>query len=134
MHTVLGGHACAAALTEHRFRMTALAADMQRHVLDDAEHRHVDLLEHPQTFARIGKRDVLRRGDDDRARERHPLREGQLDIARAGRQVDDEVVEVAPVGIAEQLVEGGGHHRAAQHEWLLDIDQEPDRHGHDAMG
>ena len=106
---------------------------MQRHVLDDAEHRHVDLFEHAQPFARIGKRDVLRRGDDDRTRERHPLGEGQLDIAGAGRQVDDEVVEIAPIGVAEQLVERGGDHRTAQHQWLLDIDQEPDRHGDQTM-
>ena len=75
---------------------------MQAHVLDDAEDRDADLLEHLEPFARIDQRDVLRRGDDDRAGDRHALRERELDVAGARRQVDDEVIDVAPVGLVQQ--------------------------------
>ena len=60
-----------------------LRAHMHAHVLDDAEHRHRDLLEHRQALAGIGQRDILRRGDDDRAGDRHALRERELDVAGA---------------------------------------------------
>ena len=65
------------------------------------------------------QRDVLRRGDDHRAGHRHLLRERELDVAGARRHVDDQVVEVAPVRLAEQLLERLGHHRAAPDHRLL---------------
>jgi hypothetical protein len=58
---------------------------------------------------------VLGRGDDDGAGDRHLLREGELDVAGARRQVHDEVVEVAPLGLGEELLERLRHHRAAPH-------------------
>jgi hypothetical protein len=45
--------------------MAAVRADVHRHVLDDAEDRDADLLEHLEALARVDERDVLRRGDDD---------------------------------------------------------------------
>ena len=48
----------------------------------------------------VEQRDVLRRGDDHRAGHRHVLRQRELDVAGARRQVDHQVVEVAPVGVA----------------------------------
>src|SRR4029079_12085929 len=38
------------------------------HVLNDPEHRDIDLLEHGSGFASIDERNFLRRGYDDRAR------------------------------------------------------------------
>ena len=79
------------------FLVAALRADVDAHVLDDAEDRDADLLEHLEALARVEQGDVLRRGDDHRAGHRHLLRQGQLDVAGARRQVDDQVVEVVPV-------------------------------------
>ena len=72
-------HPLAAAFAEDAFFVAAVRADMQAHVLDHAEHRDADLLEHLQALARIDQRDVLRRGDDHRAGDRHVLRQGQLE-------------------------------------------------------
>ena len=113
--------------------MAAVAAHVHAHVLDDAEHGHVDLLEHLEALAGVGERDVLRRGDDDGARDRHALRERELDVAGAGRHVDHEVVEIAPVRVAEQLGQRLRDHRSAPHHRLLGIDEEADRHGREPM-
>jgi hypothetical protein len=120
-------------LAEDSFLMPAMAADVQAHVLDDPEHGHVNLLEHLEPFARIGQRDVLRRRDDDRSADGNALSERQLDIAGSGRHVDDQVVEIAPAGLRQQLVEGRRHHRPAPGHRLLLVDEEADRHGLEAM-
>ena len=102
---------------------------MRAHVLDDAEDRDADLLEHLQALARIHQRDVLRRGDDHRAGDRHVLRQRQLDVAGARRQVHHQIIELVPVRLVQQLVQRLGHHRAApHHRRVLDVDHEADRH------
>ena len=63
-----------AAVAEDVGALAALGADEIAHVLDDAEHRHVDLAEHVEALAGVDQREVLRRGDDDGARQRHLLR------------------------------------------------------------
>ncbi len=50
-----------------------------------------------------------------------------------GRHVDDQVVELAPVGVVEQLLQGLRDHRAAPDHGLLFLDQEADRHDLDAV-
>ena len=110
-----------------------LLAHVHRHVLDDAEDRHADLLEHLDALPGVDQGDVLRRRHDHRAGERHPLRERQLDVAGAGRQVDDQVVEVGPVGLAQQLLERLRDHRPAPDHRVVLLDQEADRHHLDAV-
>ena len=106
---------------------------MGAHVLDDAEHGHCDLLEHPEALACIEQRDVLRRRDDDRAAHGHALRQRELDVPGAGRHVHDEVVEVAPVGIGQQLRQRLRDHGTAPDHRLLLLDEEADRHDLDAV-
>ena len=113
--------------------MAATAANVQAHVLDDAEHGDVHLLEHLEPFAGIRERDVLRRRDDDGAADGHALRERELDVARAGRHVDDEVVEIAPARLRQQLVQRRRHHRPAPRHRLLLVDEKADRHGLDTV-
>ena len=119
----------AAAFAEHALLVAAVRADVDAHVLDDAEHRHVDLLEHLDALAGIGQRDGLRRGHDHGAAHRHALRQGELDVARARRHVHDEVVELPPARLREQLVQGGCHHGPSPGHGLALIDEEADRHG-----
>jgi hypothetical protein len=73
-------------------------------------------------LARVDERDVLRRGDDHRARHGHLLRERELDVARARRQVHHQVVELAPARVLEQLLERLRHHRAAPDHRRVDVD------------
>ncbi len=108
--------------------MAAIGADVGAHVLDDADDGDADLLEHLEALARVEQRDVLRRGDDDRTRDRHLLRQRELDVAGARRQVDHEIVELAPVGLAQQLLERAGDHRAAPYHGRFRVDEEADRH------
>ena len=55
------------------------------HVLNEAEHRHVNLVEHGSGFARIDQGHFLRRGDDDRAGKGDRLHDCQLNVAGARR-------------------------------------------------
>src|ERR1700742_5191743 len=57
------------------------------HVLDDAEHGHVDLLEHRQSPPRVDQRQILRRRDDDGALQRYILRQRQLRVAGTRRHI-----------------------------------------------
>src|SRR3569832_510752 len=100
-YAVLLGHALAAALAEDVFGMAALAANVDAHVLDDAEHRHLYLFEHLETLAGVQQGDVLRRGDDDRAAHRDALRERELNITGARRQIHHEIVQVVPMGLVQ---------------------------------
>src|SRR5437588_653371 len=79
---------------------TAMRAQEIAHVLDDAEHRHLDLGEHVEALAGVEERDVLRRRDDDGAGERYLLRHRQLRVAGTGRHVGDHDVELAPLDLA----------------------------------
>ena len=106
---------------------------MRTHVFDDAENRDTYLLEHLEALARIQQGDVLRGCDDYGAGNRHFLRQRQLDVAGTGRHIHDQIVEVAPVGFLEQLLECAGHHRSAPYHRRLDINHEADRAGLDAV-
>ena len=63
--------------------MPAGTADVVTHVLDDAKHRHIDLVEHGNPLAGICQRHILGRRDDHRRRGGHLLGQRQLDIASA---------------------------------------------------
>src|SRR5712692_8087911 len=54
------GFAARAAMAEDLAALAAMRAEEIAHVLDDAEHRHIDLLEHGEPLARVDEGDVLR--------------------------------------------------------------------------
>ncbi len=120
-------HALGTARAEDVALVPALRADVKRHVLDDAEDRDADLLEHLEPLLGVDQRDVLRRGDDDSARHRHLLGKRQLDVPGARWQVDDQVVEIAPASVFEQLLQRLRDHRPAPHHGRVDVDKEADR-------
>jgi hypothetical protein len=64
---------------------------------------------------------------------RDPLRQGQLDVPGTGRHVDDQVVDVVPVGLAQQLLERLRRHRPAPDHRVVLLDQKTDRHHLDAV-
>ena len=43
----------------------------------------------------------------------HPLRERERDVAGAGREIEDEEVELAPVHVVQELLQRAVQHRAA---------------------
>ena len=93
--------------------------------------RDVHFAEHRDGFYGVEQRDVLRRADDDRAGERQDLREREGDVAGAGRHVDDQVIEVAPFGIAQELRDRAVEHWATPHDGFAGRDEEA--HAHDAQ-
>ncbi len=93
-----------------------MAADERAHVFDDAEQRHVHLLEHGHALPDIVQGDFLRRGHGDGAGQRDHLREGELHIAGAGRQVEQQIVQLSPQHIAEKRLQILMDHRAAPHQ------------------
>ena len=103
------------------------------HVLDETENRHVDAAEHVQPLARIDERDVLRRGHDDCATERHALRHGELHVPGAGRHVDQQYVEFTPFHVAEQLLQRALDHGPAPDHRALLVHHEPDGHDLDSV-
>ena len=55
-----------------------------------------------------------------------------MDVAGAGRCVDNEIVELAPVGLGDELLEGVAGHGAAPYGGLLGLDKESDGQNLDA--
>ncbi len=98
------------------------------HVLDHAEHRHVNALEHCNAPARVNQREVLRRGNDDCTFQWHLLRNCELCVAGAGRHVDDHEVKLAPLHFSQHLRDRRHHHRSAPNHWRFFIDQKSNRH------
>ena len=110
-----------------------MATDEVAHVLDDAQHRDVDLAEHGQPFPGVDESDVLWRGHDHRTVERHLLGQGQLGVAGARREIDDHEVERAPVHVGEELIERLHDHRTAPDDRRVGVGDETERHRLDAV-
>ena len=77
--------------------------------------------------------DFLGRRHEDGAADRDGLGQGQLGVGRAGRQVDDEVVELAPLDVAQELLDRATDERPAPHDGLAVRDEELDRDRLDAV-
>src|SRR5579859_2059141 len=125
------GGFCAFAVAENIDGLVAMRASEGAHVLDDAEDFDIDLAKHFDGFAHVGKSDGGRRGDDDRARDSDGLNEGELHVAGAGREVDDEVIELAPLDTPQELRDDAVQHGAApDHGLVAGIQQAHGDHFH----
>ena len=111
----------AAIVAKNVLHVAALAAHVHGHVLHQAQNWHADFFKHLNAFAGIGQGNVLRRGDDDGTGHRDALAHGQLDVARAGGQVDDEVIQPVPVGLAQHLLQRLHGHGAAPDHGLVGV-------------
>ena len=87
------------------------------HVLDETEHRDIDLVEHGSGLARIDKRNFLRCGDNDGSGKRDRLHNGKLDVAGAGRKIKNQIIELTPFDLLEKLLGVARDHRPAQNRW-----------------
>ena len=119
----------------------------EAHVLHQRVDRNLQLAEHADSLLRVRHRQNLRRRHDHTSRERQLLAERKLHIAGAGRQVENEVVEVAPHGVVENLLDdrhdhGTAHDVGARHaahpaerhaQHVLQLERKPGRLvvGHD---
>ena len=99
-----------------------------RHVLDHATDLQVDLVRHVRRAPRdfLGCR--LGRGDDHELGLRQQLRERHRDVAGARGQIDEQVVEHAPVDVLQELGQRLVQHRPAPDDGGVLLDEEADRH------
>ena len=106
-----------------------------RHILHDTDQRHIHLgdREHLGTFARVVHGQHLRGGDHDGAVHLKLLHGRNLDVARAGRKVDDEVVEFAPLGLGNQLRQGTGGHGTTPDDGQTVVHQQTQRDNLEAI-
>ena len=116
-----------AALAED-VHLLAVGVHEVRHVLHEPEDRRGDLGVHVHPPAHVRERDLLRRGDDDRAGEGDLLRDADLRVARARWHVHEEDVQGRPRGVPHHLPERAHHHRPAPHRRTFLRDEEPHRH------
>ncbi|TMF57863.1 MAG: iron-sulfur cluster assembly protein, partial [Chloroflexi bacterium] len=107
------GERLGAAVAEDLGPFPAVRAEEVAHVLDQAEVWNLERVEHLDGPTDVGGRDILRGGYDDRPRHRDALGHGELHVAGSWRQVDDQVVELAPVDVEQELADGPGQHRPA---------------------
>ena len=113
--------------------LCAVRADEGAHVFDYAEDFDIDLAEHFDGFADVGEGDGGGRGDDDRAGDRDGLDQRELHVAGAGREIDQQIVELAPDYAAQELRDYAVEHRAAPDHGLVAGIQQAHRDHLDAL-
>src|SRR5262249_46392491 len=118
-NTVSDGGFAAFTVAKNVHGFTAMRAGERAHVFDDAEHINLHLSKHFDGFANVGECNGGRSRNDNGASDRDGLDERELNVAGAGREVDDEVVEFAPLHAAEKLRDDAVQHWAAPDDWLV---------------
>ena len=99
-----------------------------RHVFHQSQDGHVHLLiaVHVNALACIGQCHGLRGADDDGSRDGQVLEQREVDVGSAGRRVEDEVVQLAPVGVGNELLQRVRGHAAAPQGGCVGVDEEAD--------
>ena len=82
---------------------------------------------HRQRLLDVDHRHLLRRRHHHRAGDRQELRQRELRVAGPRRQVDDQVVELAPVHVLDELLQELVDHRPAPDDGAAALDEEADR-------
>ena len=118
------GFMIAAAFAKDVIGLAIARAEEVAHVFDDAEDGDIDFLEHGHGFAGIDQGDLLRGGDNDGSVERDGLDDGELDVAGARWQIEDEVVEIVPGALAQELLDVTCGDGAAHDHGAVVIEQE----------
>src|SRR5204863_5288491 len=98
------------------------------HVLDHTDHRHADALEHFGAAQTVADGHLLRRGHDDGAADVERLGERQLGVAGAGREIDQEVVELAPLHVPHELLDHLHDDGTAPDRRRVALHDQPERH------
>src|ERR1019366_554895 len=112
-HAIGFGDAASFAEAEDVDAALAMRTIKEAHVLDDPQDVHVDLAKHFNGLADIGERDSRRRGDKDRPGDRHYLNQRKLDVACARREIHDQIIQLAPLDAAQELLHDAMEHRPA---------------------
>ncbi len=108
----------------------AVLVDEGAHVLDDAGDSQVILASHVDHANGDTLRQLRRSGDDEHVGVGQHLGQAHLHVAGARRHVAQQVIEVAPLDILQEVLDRPVQHEAAPHERrIFALDQET--HGDD---
>jgi hypothetical protein len=88
---------------------------------------------HPDTLQHITDRHPLRRRYHDRPVYLRQLNQRKLGITGARRHVDEQVVQLAPIDLLQELADDPHHDRPAPDRRRIFVDKEPDAHQLDTM-
>ena len=113
--------------------MAAVPTLETAHVLDQSQDWRPKLVEHGDGLLGHVEGEILRRRNDRGAGKGDHLAEAQLDVPCTGRQIDEQVVELAPFHATEELLDHLGEHRAPPDRRLSLWHEEADRHDLDAV-
>ena len=133
-HVLLFGLVLGTAMAENIGPLAAMRAQEIAHILDQPQNRHIHALEHGNAAPRINQSQILRRRHDHRPCERDCLRHCELRIARAGRHIDHQHIKLAPIHLAQHLLQGRHHHGAAPNHRGIVFNQKADGHGFHPIG
>jgi len=122
-----------ASLTEEVIAFAVVAFKVG-HIFDEAEDGDVHFGKHGDGLASIDHGDFLGSGDDKGAIEGDGLDEGQLDVAGAGREVEDEDVELAPGDLLEELLGVAIGERATNDDGGIVTEEKSHRHEFESVG
>lgn len=114
--------------------MSTIRTDKRTHILHQPQNRHSHLLQHGHSAHGIPQSQILRSRNNHGASEGYALRQCQLHISRARRQIYHEHVEGRPGDFEEELCESFLEHETAPRERLRRGDEEAHGHGVDAVG
>ena len=73
------------------------------------------LAEHLHPFFGVQQRNILGRGHHNGPRHRYLLRQGQLDITGSRRHIHDQIIQILPQGLLQQLLQGTAGHGPPPH-------------------
>ena len=79
---------------------------------------HLRVAEHIHAAEHVGKGHLLGRSHYDSAAHRHVSYQGDMDVSRSRRHIDEQEIQRAPSRLEDNLLEGGGGHGAAPDEGL----------------
>jgi hypothetical protein len=83
--------------------LVTLCALVIAHVLNERDSWYLEAIEHLDSLDHVDVAQSLRSCDDDSGREAQLLAQRELDVTCSWREVDDKVVQIAPVGLTYQL-------------------------------
>ena len=117
------------AATKELMARVARIADEVAIVFNHTGDRNADLLVHRYGLVHVLQRDFLRRCHDDGAVCLQLLREGERDVARTRRKIQEQEIELTPRDISQELHQRAVQHRTAPNDSRLCVFQhEADAH------
>lgn len=74
-----------------------------RHVFDECDRWNFEIVKHLNTFDDVDVGETLRGRHNHSCRCLDLLSQGKLDVTRAWREIDDQIIEIAPISLADEL-------------------------------